>query len=166
MCFTFANLISHGRSHNLFISTGKSAGYKDVNNVDWVPSLHLGYKVKVQPADTATSDVELVDNKQDHILVEFNAAESKNVKETQTDSAPKLSIGTQTEGNTTIKVSDICVSYEERIAYLEEMLASKNISVDSFRGQDQKTNFFTGITNFATLEALKCSNHFLHTAES
>lgn len=78
---------------------------------------------------------------------------SGTTKGTQTESLPLFSVGTQTDEKITVMSTDIIISYEERIQLLEETLC-RTVSIDSFRGDDKKTNFFTGITNFATLEEL------------
>lgn len=134
--------------------------------MDWIPTLNLGYEPKKEPNSDNNvepfADEQLIDQSQhDRInevlhdvpeeIVTFE--QTTHEVETQTD-FKKSSAATQTEDEVTGMSEDIIYTYEETIAYLEEILSTKNVSLENFRGQNKKTNFFTGITDFSTLEAL------------
>lgn len=132
------------------VATGKSADFNDITNVDWVPSINLGYEKNLDRSEEEAPDCGLCEDCNE----KFNTNVShSNDKEVQTDPILTGSLGTQTDDKITVMSTEIIISYEERIQLLEEMLC-RSVSVDSFRGDNKKTNFFTGISNFATLEEL------------
>lgn len=81
------------------------------------------------------------------------SSESRQDKQTQTKIAA-ISTATQTDGTITGISNEIVYTYKERIAYLEEMLNTSHVHINSFRGDDTKTNFFSGISHFVTMESL------------
>lgn len=179
---------------------GRSAKYNDIDNVDWVPTLNLGYEVidgrvtaqltdKLPvPGDSyfwcfRTKIAQLnCSHFQDKKPTKFKMVESRvwlpapedvdyQIKmeypePTESDDyppsseeisepdevtnndecvqriqnhLPKYSVATQTDERITDLSPDIVYTYRERIAFLEEILKSKNIVVDDFCDNDTET---------------------------
>lgn len=120
----------------------------------------MGYKIRVvDDNDNALkSDVDSVPS--------VNEQEDQFQSETETPNVCKISTGTQTPHVVTFSTGtqtdsvyigvspDIVVSLEEKVLFLEEALNKTKVTLDNFRGDDKKTKFFTGLSHFATLEAL------------
>lgn len=116
-----------------------------MENVDWVPTLNLGYlQIKKENDEQAKPEEQLQFDDYSEIGEEMqglvftrswqvlsNDESSSNctlAKEEQTQpNFIKISVGTQTDDRYTCMSPDIMVSYQERVAYLEEMLCKNNI---------------------------------------
>ncbi len=109
-------LIKHDDENDVFfLNTGKSAQYTDISNVDWIPTLNLGYEIK--------SD--RIKGSENFIYEEPPSIERvTNGKETQTD-FKMFSVATQTDDEVTGISNDIIISLKEKIAFLEEVIYSK-----------------------------------------
>lgn len=132
-----------------------------------MPTLNLGYETANlhQGRDGESVEEETVEESVDDSLeypfdVSMSSIHSSGgdkvgfeSKTTQT-SIPTTATATQTDSVITGTSPEIVLSYQEQINYLKEMLEKSNIHLDNYRGDDKKTNFFTGISHFATLEAL------------
>lgn len=125
---------------------GKSAKYNDVGNVDWVPTLNLGYQFKKECDERPNEQLDVKDqiknecdeevepneqldvNEELDVKAQFEVIfiEELNSKETQTMFI-NLTVGTQTDDRYTGVSPDIVASYKEKVAFLEEMLNSKNL---------------------------------------
>lgn len=73
---------------------------------------------------------------------------------TQTETKSFRTVSTQTSELNTKMSADIIVSLEDRIKLLEDILSRHLVTIESFEGDDVKTCFFTGLTNFQTLQQL------------
>lgn len=111
-----------------------------------MPSLKLGYvtppnessvesegpnESSVEPEGVGDPVKADIDNSDEYYDVEYLEEPTKE-KETQTPIS-NVSTGTQTDDNVTSMSSAIVISYQEKVALLEEMLESKNISLEYLR---------------------------------
>lgn len=105
------------------VCKGKSARYSDVENVDWVPSINLGYKIKDEQVEWEQLYEQVVQLSEEDVTEELTEE-----KLTQTN-VSKFSVGSQTDDSITGMSSDIICTYQEKIALLEGMSGSNTNSI-------------------------------------
>lgn len=109
--------------------TGKSAHYTDIDNPDWVPTLHLGYVDVVDVKIEIDSDVDQSEETEDEdetMNSVHPSSESREGEQTQMKIS-LVSTAVQTDGTITGMSDEIFNTYKEKIAYLEEKLATFNV---------------------------------------
>lgn len=133
---------------------------------DWVPSKNLGYDVERVGMSSQPESADLLNAPVNDEVVDVPVeAASINSKSTQTfvstsstgiqtDDTITGIKGIQTDDTFTGMSDEILMTYVERINLLEEMLDTHNVALKNFDGQDKKTKFFTGLSNFETMKAL------------
>lgn len=97
--------------------------------MDWVPSIHLGYKVKREPIERVecSDKFEFIEQGQSSLqdFTEELNSDDRSMRDPSTPTNSHLiSVSSQTDDKLTGMSDDIIVTLHEKIAFLEEKLKS------------------------------------------
>lgn len=120
----------------------ENVGDQQKENVEWIPTLHLEYQIKAE-CNQEEQNVICVPTLDDYQIKkecdqqeepheQLHLKEQFEVVSNQVDSKEfiKFSVGTQTDDRFTGVSPEIITLYQERIAFLEEMLKTKKFTLD------------------------------------
>ncbi|KAJ6641181.1 hypothetical protein Bhyg_06116 [Pseudolycoriella hygida] len=120
----------HARVCDLHFVSGKSASVSDYRNPDWVPTLRLGY-LNLKSETSSHDPLEILEPS-----LELEASDSSFNQSSSEHTCPQteyftVTTYTQTDDKITGMSTDILISLQERITFLEDILSTNIKKEDS-----------------------------------